>query len=198
MISFRQFLENEECQGMIGPVYHGTQKDFEGFDPNVSNFYGTIYFTDNKNLAHAFATGEGFAGDPTKGHIYKACLDVKKPFDPNNQDHVKLLIPTIKKSIREKYKDTVTGADFNIPNTLTNPKTKLPVQSIEDALENILWRIENKSWRFIESKPILDFIKKIGFDAIITMERGAKNIAIFDPNKIHILDKQQAIPLNKI
>lgn len=34
MISFLQFLENQECQGMIGPVYHGTQQDFEGFDPN--------------------------------------------------------------------------------------------------------------------------------------------------------------------
>lgn len=186
-------LEQDQCNGLLGPVYHGTQKDFDNFDPNKSNFHGTIYFTDKPEFAKMFATNQGFQGETSKGNVFTACLNIKNPFNPQNKDHRKLLIPIIKKSIEDKYKDTTTGADFNIPPTLNNPKTNQPVQNTQDAIEHILWRIENKSWRFIESKPIIDFIKQQGFDSIITQERGANNIAVFDPKNIQVLDKKETI-----
>jgi hypothetical protein len=105
-----------------------------------------------------------------------------------------MLIPIIKQSVESKYKDPVTDANFYIPPTLSNPKTNQPVQNTDDAIQHILWRIENKSWRFIESKPIIDYIKKMGFDSIMTKETGANNIAVFNPNQIKILNKNQAIP----
>jgi len=195
--SFKTFLtlqEENQCDGLFGPVYHGTQKDFDNFDPGKSNYYGTIYFTDDPKFAHMFATGEGFAGETSKGNVFTACLNAKNPFKPQDEKHRLILVPAIKKAIENKYKDPVTGANFNISPTLNNPKTNQPVQTIEDAIEHILWRIENKSWRFVESKPIIDFIKKQGFDSIMTKERGASNIAVFDPKQIKILKKDQAQP----
>jgi len=147
-----------------------------------------------KKITHNFATGQGFSGDETKGHVFTACLDAKNPFNPQNKDHREMLIPIIKQNVEAKYKDEATGANFNISPTLTNPKTKQPVQTTDDAVDHILWRIENKSWRFVESKPIIDYIKKMGFDSILTQETGANNIAVFDPKQIKILNKKQAVP----
>ena len=195
-MNFKNWLieQDSQCNGLFGPVYHGTQKDFDNFDPGKSNYYGTIYFTDNPQFAHNFATGQGFSGDETKGNVFTACLDAKNPFNPQNEQHRNMLIPIIKQSVESKYKDPVTGANFHIPPTLSNPKTNQPVQNTDDAIQHILWRIENKSWRFIESKPIIDYIKKMGFDSIMTKETGANNIAVFNPNQIKILNKNQAIP----
>ena len=195
-MNFKNWLieQDNQCNGLFGPVYHGTQKDFDNFDPSKSNYYGTIYFTDNPQFAHKFATNQGFQGDQTKGNVFTACLDAKKPFNPQDEQHRNMLIPIIKQNVETKFKDPVTGANFHIPPTLSNPKTNQPVQTADDAVEHILWRIENKSWRFIESKPIIDYIKKMGFDSILTQEIGANNIAVFDPKQIKILNKNQTAP----
>ena len=177
-----------------GPVYHGTSKDFSQFDNNKSNFRGTIYFTDHKPFAREFATNEMGAGDSRNGYIITAKLDIKKPFDPSNQQHRQTLAPYIEKAIKEKYKDSTTGASFVVPPPLNNPKNNKPINTLQDAVEYIFWRIEHLSWRYIESEPIINAIKQQGFDAIMTQERGAKNIAVFDPKKIQIIEKESVSP----
>jgi hypothetical protein len=89
------------------------------------------------------------------------------------------LSPIIKLLIENKYSDE--GENFKLPAF---------AKTMDEAIEFYLKRIKNGSWRIIENKYILGYIKRIGYDAILTIERGSENIAVFDPSKITIVEKK--------
>lgn len=174
---------------MITPsdiVYHGSGQDFDTFDTNKSNFRGTIYFTTDKNFAIEF-TKDREGGKPI---IYHCKLNIKKPFDPEKQENLDLLRPIIAELIQSKYKDPITYATFLIPNSIYVDGNEIQNPSLEQTIDWYLWRIKHGSWRILEGEKILNTIKENGFDALITKERGAKNIAVFDPKKIQIVKKE--------
>jgi hypothetical protein len=172
-------------------VYHGSGKDFDKFDKSTSNFRGTIYFTSDKNFAKEFAEERGTG----TSIVYHCKLSVENVFDYANTESLNELKPVIKELIENKYKDPITGISFRIPSfTLIFDKKKIENPTIDDAVDWYLWRIQNGSWRILEGEKILNFIQKKGYDALLSVERGAQNIAVFNPEKIEILKKEYLDP----
>ncbi len=174
-------------------VYHGSGKDFDKFDDKMSNFRGLIYFTLDKNFAKEFAKGRKTG----KSIIYHCKLHVKKDkvFDYANTESLNELKPIIKELIKDKYKDPITNASFIIPNwKLSFDGKEIENPTIDDAVDWYLWRIKNGSWRILEGEKILNFIKEKEYEALLTVEGGTKNIAVFNPEKIQILEKEYLDP----
>ena len=199
---FKLWLEEQGCSGGYGPVYHGSANDFEQFDPKVSNFGGTIYFSTDPTFAYEFATNSKGAGGGKSGFVYTACLNIQKTFDPTNAQMIEELRPILLQNVQNNLRDQTTGMNFSKDPLKAMPLSKFdssaqPEEKIttdEQAVNYFMWRIQTGSWRIIEAKPILDYIKSRGYDSLVTAEMGAKNIAIFDPSLAQIIDKKPVQP----
>lgn len=166
-------------------LYHGSPKKFDTFDRSKSNYRGLTYFTPNKNMAKNFAGGRCL----DKGYIYT--VSFTKPlnlFDPSNLENLESLRPIIKSLVKARFKDTLTGADFDPSGKtvswgtgefITNPTD-------EQMVEYVLWKIKNKAWRTLEGEQIVKFLQDSGYDGLITQEGSNNNIGIFDPSLIKI------------
>lgn len=192
-ITLKRFIR--ECLTLLSEniqipdvVYHGSHKNFDSFDSGKSNYRGTIYFTTSEHFARAFASDDD---DKPVGFIYHCRLSVNNPFDPTREDHRDALRPIMRDLIEQGFKDPLTGASFSIPKFPISPNgVEIPEPNLEDAVDWYLWRIKNGSWRILEGERVLNHIRENGFDALLTEERGAQNIAVFDPRKIQIIKKE--------
>lgn len=75
-------------QGKPKQVYHGTQQEFDAFDParaNPNALYGPgAYFTENPAVAQQYAHGNAMSGRTSTGQQHRtitAHLNIKRPFD---------------------------------------------------------------------------------------------------------------------
>lgn len=166
--------------------YHGSAKKFDTFDKGISNYSGTIYFTESKPFAMQFASDRG----TDKTYLYTVELYNKKPFDPFNKLERDKLIPVLKDLIEKRYEDKQTGAKFYSKYIVLNGES-IQDPDTDQSVQYLLWRIENGSWRIIESQPVIDSIRSMGYDSIITIEKGQENVAVFDPSLIKILDIEE-------
>ena len=184
MIKFKNLIL--EMISLPDIVYHGTVQDFDSFSTSKSNFRGTIYFTTDKNFAIEFAKDR----EGLKPIVYHCKLNINNVFDPEKQENLDLIKPIIAELVQEKYKDPITGVGFLIPNVIYLDGNEIKNPSLEQTVDWYIWRVKNGSWRILEGEKVLNVIKEKGFDALITKEGGAKNIAVFDPKKIQIIKKE--------
>jgi hypothetical protein len=167
----------------IGALYHGSPKKFDSFDKGKSNYRGLTYFTSSRSMAKAFAGGRGL----DKGYIYS--VSFTKPlnlFDPSNLENLELLRPIIKSLVNARFKDTLTGADFNPSGTIYLSGQEIVNPTDEQMVEYVMWKIKNKAWRTLEGEQIVEFLTNSGYDGLITREGGNDNVGIFDPALIKI------------
>ena len=171
-------------------VYHATNIDFDKFDVSKSNYRGLIYFTVNKNFAKKYA--DEIVGGDKPVIMYHCELNVNKVFDPEDIDSLNLLKPIIQDLVKKNYKDSVTGKDYNPSgvSTIFIDGKKITNPSFDDMVNWNLWLARHGSWRILEGENILNYIKKNGYDALITYELNAQNIAVFDADKVKILKKE--------
>jgi hypothetical protein len=162
--------------------YHGSAKRFDEFKSSISNYNGTIYFTESKLFAMQFAQDRGGTG-----YLYSVNLSYSNPFNATLSQKRDELIPILIKLIEDGYEDPITGAKFRSKFIVLNGES-IKEPSAEQSLEHILWRLEHGSWRILESEPIIDFIRSKGYDALITVEKGQENVADWDSELIRILD----------
>ena len=124
-----------------------------------------------------------------KGYIYT--VSFTKPlnlFNPTNLDNLELLRPIVKSLVEAKFKDTVTGANFD-PSGITisrTPDELITNPTDEQMVEYVLWKIKNKAWRTLEGEQVVRFLQDSGYDGLITQEGSNDNIGIFDPSLIKI------------
>lgn len=166
-----------------GILYHGSPKRFTSFEKDRSNYRGLTYFTSSRSMAEAFAGGRGL----NEGYIYT--VSFTKPlnlFDPSNLENLELLRPIIKSLVKAKFKDTLTGANFNPSGTIYLNGQEIIGPTDEQMVEYVMWKVKNKAWRTLEGEQIVEFLINSGYDGLITREGGNDNVGIFNPDLIKI------------
>jgi hypothetical protein len=168
-------------------MYHGSK------EPNIAEFKTRKDMTDESNMTGHYAderdavflspepdftknfsmmgyTDEGMA--PT---TYPVHVQVKKPFDFDNPDHLK--------KVKETYLDMYHNPESELFDPYMLPSERsMAVHSFNkrtDALPN-----DENNWARIENAQFQDVLKDVGFDSFYTRERGTKNLGVYEPNKI--------------
>jgi predicted nuclease of predicted toxin-antitoxin system len=165
-------------------VFHGTaQKEkIEAFNFNKSNFANAVFFTKDYNFAKSFAFD-----DVRDGSVQAQMVNIQNSFNFSEKNHIQELRVIIQQLVTEGYRSENTGITFrnNLPSiTIGERVIENPV--INDYVDHYMWRLENGSWRIIETDRIIDFIAK-KYDSILVNEKGVTNIAVFNQDQIHVL-----------
>ena len=162
-------------------LYHGTANILNGnFDVNKSNTSDTIFLTDSENFANQFSFEDEFRPN---GVTYTVTANLEKTFDSNTDEAIKELEPLIRELVKENYKYK-TGLNYRTDLQQINIGEKVienPTQ--EDFVQHYLWRAKS-NWRLMESPRVIEYLKNKGYDSFTIQERGANNIAVFDPSKV--------------
>lgn len=136
-------------------LYHGTNADFEAFDPKKSfGKLGATFFSSDPE----FASGHDYAGTRSGANVKPVYVRSVNPFNPNDPAHLDAL------------KKTMTGQIW----TASGFK---PASSLVD-------RIRGSDYFSLEDPTLFNAIKKAGFDSVMVTENGSSNIAVFDPRNV--------------
>jgi hypothetical protein len=150
--------------------YHGSREgNIHEFDPEQayhSGIRGKIagFLTKDPEVAGQYAMGTSKSGS----NVLPLRTNVKNIFDPENPGHlaqVQKQLELMKKGMKKDFADTLLSKD-NIrywTDGLSNPQT---------------------GWTILENEFVIDAVKKAGFDSAYSMEKGTKNLAVFDPKNI--------------
>lgn len=166
-------------------LYHGTatKEKIEHFNFHKSNFANAVFFTKDYDFAKTFALEEGVRD----GVVQEQIVNIQNPFDFSNKQHIHELRPIIEELVKEGYRSENTGIVFrnNLPSiTIGEREIQNPTQ--DDFVDHYMWRLENGSWRIIETDKVINFISQ-KYDSILVNERGIKNVAVFSGEQIHVL-----------
>jgi len=170
-------------------LYHGNRKG--DFPPKIKRFCGAIFLTSNLNFAKDFA-GLDERNQFPDGAVWEVILKPNlKLCNPMEVDTMKKmnLKDTIQKMIDDKYVDSINGSKFieigpGFKGYNYTTDEEFDIKDKSESVYHYLWRIKNGSWKIIETEPIIQSIKDSGFNGFYLIERGSKNIAIFDENSI--------------
>lgn len=171
-------------------VFHGTavKEKIETFNFQKSNFANAVFFTKDHDFAKSFAFDEF-----RNGIVQSQVLDIKNPFNFSNKYHLQELRPIIKSLVEQGYQSENTGIIFrNNLSTINIGQEVIENPSIEDFVNHYMWRLENGSWRIIETDKIIDFIAS-KYDSILVNEKGITNIAVFNQEQIHVLGSKKDV-----
>ena len=143
-------------------LFHGTTRDFEGFDPDAEMHY----FSPDPEEAGYYTNITSLGGKADKGgRIIPVYLKDANYFDVDNPEHLKILEQSdfykdnARKLFIEEYK---LGSDETYDNLL---------EVVEDGDYNVLERLAPE-------------LKKLGFDGHTTYEANDKNYAVYDTDLI--------------
>ena len=148
-------------------MYHGSRKDFS--EPTTRSNRNAFFVTPDENFASKYALNDlswfpEKTGTITKGEegaqIYPVYISAKNPFDYENSQHLKKIIPQFRKVLKEEE-----GYG-------------------QDLIQKMLNRFQEGQWRAIELANDYDLFEKNGFDAFYTSEQGRKNLGVFEPNQV--------------
>jgi hypothetical protein len=176
-------------------LYHGNRKG--DFPPKMKRFGGCIFLTSNLAFAKDFSGADERSKFPD-GAVWEVWLkpgvNLCDPMDPKIAKKLDLK-GVIEKMIVSGYEDETNGTKFK-PVSASGMKgydydtdREFDVDDPGDSVYHYLWRIKHGAWRIIECAPILEAIKKSGYDGFCLVERGSKNVAIFDENSIREFKK---------
>lgn len=175
-------------------LYHGNRKG--DFPPEKKRFAGAIFLTSNLDFAKNFAGFDEKEEFPN-GSVFEVKLksDIKLCNPMNRQTMIELdLTSVIQSMIDENYVDKVNGTKFiKIGKGFKGYKPEtdedFDINSQDESLYHYLWRVKNGAWRVVECEPIIKQIKTKGYDGFFVIERGSKNVAIFDEKSIEKFEK---------
>lgn len=170
-------------------LYHGNRKG--DFPPEKKRFAGAIFMTDNLDFAKNFA---GFDERETfpDGAVFEIKLNPNtklcNPMDRKTMIELDLS-SVIQKMIDDNYVDQTNGTKFikigkGFKGYNIEKDEDFDISSVEESVYHYLWRVKNGAWRIIECEPIINRIKSKGYDGFFVIERGSKNVAIFDEKLI--------------
>ena len=157
-------------------MYHGTRHYKPGvvtFDPEnrptgegIREFQqgrqGLTFVSPDVSFANTYA---GDAKDDVfkSGAVYPVHVQVRNPFDYENADHLDLMVDELEK---------LMGGSPNTPSF------------IHSGPDKIRAALRRGTWDIIESPPVLEAAKRLGFDGMYMNEQGVKNLGVFDPKRI--------------
>ena len=164
--------------------YHGSPKRFDQFQTRVEHTFGSgpsetpLFFTPDRKFAEMYAKGP-------EGTIYKVEINARKVFDgweltardrywpPQRED----MTPEGKRL----YDDLANGKIFG---TITDDEWHSVFGDSQGLLANIL----NGDYDVMESSEMKRWLRKQGYDAFYVSGDGPRNLAVFDPKYVKVLD----------
>ena len=175
-------------------LYHGNRKG--NFPPKRKRFAGSIFLTNNLDFAKSFASldeKDEFPDSAVFEVKLKSNTKLCNPMDIETMKELDL-ITVIQKMIDSNYIDEVNGTKFiKVGGGFKgyNPDTdeEFDIIEKEQSVYHYLWRVKNGAWRVVECEPIISQIKSKGYDGFYVVERGSKNVAIFDEFSIENFNK---------
>lgn len=185
---------SELFESLSQKIYHGNRKG--NFPPKRKRFAGSIFLTSSLEFAKNFA---GF--DEPDNFPDGAVWEVKikpglKICDPTDSSIIKELDlkSIIENMINSGYVDSANGKKFGLRGKGFKgfdpyKNQEFDIQDTSQSVYNYLWLIKNGSWQIIECEPIISAIKNSGYDGFEVVERGVKNLAIFDEKSIENSEK---------
>lgn len=140
--------------------YHGTKSNVPSFIPGNK---GTFVSPDPNFASEFVGTKPWESGQ----NVMPVRVQVKKPFDYDNPEHIAALTEAAKK----KYGHNA----FQI---------KYLMDEIDALNATERMSKSNNNWASIERPEIQSLIKDLGHDSYYTSEFGTKNLSVYDPRKI--------------
>jgi hypothetical protein len=115
-----------------------------------------------------------YKADTTAGmNVMGLITNASQPFDYEDKaDFAKVM-----RFLRSEYP---TMGDFNNALMASNVPVRYPDW---EHVENEL-RSKDTNWQLIESAPVIEALKELGYDSYFVSEMGHKNLAVFDPRKV--------------
>ena len=86
---FVRYQQGKTASQWVGPVFHGTSRDFKEFDPQLGSITpraGMVFFAENPEYADWF-TSRGGGSYPKGANIWPAYIRLNKPFDATPYEH---------------------------------------------------------------------------------------------------------------
>lgn len=172
---FLQSTELRDVNGNLIPVYHGTPNEFTVF----SKEQGLIFFTLEEKFAKDIGRLRASQQETKDVYVVEAYLNIKKMFDPSKQSDLDAF---------EAYLNDIYGDELN-NKLFVNLDTGLDFY-YQEFKEEVKYRSDNKTdnWDYLETKEILDFMKKNGYDGLKLYESGKENYAVLNPEQIKKVD----------
>ena len=170
---FNEWFKNSEAVNEDGNpqvYYHGTTRVFDTFDMGRnSQLVDAMFFSPDPEFANKYTEPtieEKVKGDSVLPNIMPAYLSIQNPFDYDNPSHVKRLVNSLGRMDVDM---------FAISMSLE------PGEFSRADLRRILTSDPSNNWLYLE--PFGNNIKSLGYDSMYILEKGRKNVAIFDPNQ---------------
>jgi hypothetical protein len=148
-------------------MYHGSRREFES--PTTRGNRNAFFVSPDANFASKYALNDlswfpEKTGTITKGEegaqIYPVYISAKNPFDYENSQHLKKIIPQFRKALKEEE-----GLG-------------------REATQEMVDMFQKGTWRAIELANDYDLFEKNGFDAFYASEQGRKNLGVFEPTQV--------------
>lgn len=170
--------------------YHGAasidgRKPFDTFSSAKSNWNGLIFFSDEYSVAQDFVSEKSAIYD-TDSYIFTVALNIKSLFDSRNPDHVDRVLAKLEGDSIDMHDRYMGG--------ITHKTTK------EYLRTTILH--SNSNWVALETKELMDAIRKAGFDGIKIFEYRHPTFAVFSDDQVYIKNqsliiKRDATPIKE-
>ena len=185
--TYKQLFESSNGSDKL---YHGNRKG--DFPPEFRRFAGSIFLTNDIEFARNFAGFDEPESFPN-GEVWE--VDIKpnlKICDPTTIESMKKLDlkSILQKMIDEEYEDSANGKKFKgnrgkgFKGFDYEKGNEFDLEETSQSVYNYLWLIKNGVWQIVECEPIVTKIKKMGYDGFEVIEKGVKNLAIFDEKSI--------------
>jgi hypothetical protein len=171
-------------------LYHGNRKG--DFPPEKRRFAGSIFLTNNLEFAKNFAEldeREEFPNGSVWEVNLKPNLRICNPMKSEMMKELNLK-SLLQKMIDGEFEDPTNGKKFKsnrgkgFKGYDYETDKEFDLEDTSESVFNYLWLIKNGSWQIIESEPIISEIKSKKYDGFEVIEKGSKNVAIFDEKSI--------------
>lgn len=171
-------------------LYHGNRKG--DFPPEKRRFAGSIFLTSSLEFAKNFAGFDEREEFPN-GSVWQVNLNsnlkICNPMIPKMMRELNLK-SILQKMIDDEFEDPTNGKKFKsnrgkgFKGYDYETDKEFDLKDTSESVFNYLWLIKNGSWQIIECEPIISEIKSRKYDGFEVVEKGIKNVAIFDEKSI--------------
>lgn len=146
-----------------GKMFHPEHRPSgEGIKEFKNGLRGMTFVSPDPKFSNMYA-GDAKDSDFMSGAVYPVHVQVRKPFDFENADHLDVMTDELSK---------LSGKSPEIP------------AWINAGSEKIRKQLRSGNWDVIEDPLVMGIAKRLGFDGAYMNEQGVKNLGVFDPKRI--------------
>jgi hypothetical protein len=118
---------------------------------------------------------------PTGENIMPLYVRAEKPFDYQNEEHVR---PIIQKLVDEGYLDPKSNKSNDFTKHLLRSEINAINRGDESLTDIVFGNAMDGNWGIIEQKPFQDAIREAGYDGFYIRESGRKNLGVFKSEQV--------------